>query len=51
MMIVCGIYVIAVCVSSSNRLDANGSRTGTPPNETEKEKVDDDEVEYVNVYC
>lgn len=49
MMIVCGTYVIAVCVLFSDRLVADGSRTGTPPNETEKEKVDADEVEYVNV--
>jgi hypothetical protein len=54
MMIVCGTYVVTVCVSFSYRLvaiPAIGCCTGTLPNEIEKEKVDDDEVEYVNVYC
>lgn len=45
MMIVCGTYVITVCLSFSSRLVVNGSRTGTPLNEIEKEKVGDDEVE------
>lgn len=44
-MIVCGTYVIAVCVSFSNRLVAKDSRTGTSPNEAEKGTVDEDEVE------
>jgi hypothetical protein len=48
MMIVCGTYVIVVCTLFSFRLTSmptNDSCTGTPPNEIEKEKVDDDEVE------
>lgn len=51
MIIVCGTYVIAVCVSFSNRLVANCSCTVSPLSEIEKEKVDDDEAEKVNVYC
>lgn len=45
MMIVCGKYVIVVCALSSFCLNASGSLIGTPPNDIEKENVDDDEVE------